>query len=87
MAPSPGDTSLSCTAEKDASFCARHQGLVRASEARRRELAIVYANDSYGVWDGDAAVLAAACSTTDERMEELALEYAEQIVGAVDDGR
>jgi nicotinamidase-related amidase len=146
-----------------ASFRARHQGLVRAiEEARSRELAVVYANDNHGVWDGDAAsivrratdegragelvraiapragdrfvvkprysafdhtplelvlreleierillagaatemcvvqtaidareegfkvtILADACATTDERMEELALEYAEQIVGAV----
>ena len=65
--------------------------------ARRAETPIVYANDNHGVWDGDAGslvrravedgrapratILALACATTDERVERLALEYAERIVG------
>jgi nicotinamidase-related amidase len=41
-----------------ASFRERHGALVAAIEdARRRELPVVYANDNYGVWDGDATRL------------------------------
>jgi nicotinamidase-related amidase len=37
-----------------ASFRARHEGMVRAlGRARAAELPVVYANDNYGVWDGD----------------------------------
>jgi nicotinamidase-related amidase len=144
------------------SFRARQPALLQELEqARRTEIPVIYANDNYGVWDGDAArlvaaalegpdggligaiapqegdrfvvkprysafdhtplklilrgldierillagaatemcvvqtaidakeedfkvtILADACATADERMEQLALEYAEQIVGAV----
>jgi nicotinamidase-related amidase len=144
------------------SFRARHSALVEALEhARRSEIPVIYANDNYGVWDGDSSdlvqhaiagrggelveavapkegdrfvfkprysafdhtpldlilqeleierillagaatemcvvqtaidakeeglkvtILADACATTDERMEQLAFEYAERIVGAV----
>jgi nicotinamidase-related amidase len=38
-----------------ASFRARHGGLVRAVEQARAEgVPVVYANDNFGVWDGDA---------------------------------
>ena len=44
-----------------ASFEARHGCLLEAiSEARRRELPIVYANDNEGVWDGDGPGLVRA---------------------------
>jgi nicotinamidase-related amidase len=37
-----------------ASFRDRHEGMVRAlGRARAEDLPVVYANDSYGVWDGD----------------------------------
>jgi nicotinamidase-related amidase len=37
-----------------ASFRARHEGMVRAlGRARREDVPVVYANDNYGVWDGD----------------------------------
>jgi nicotinamidase-related amidase len=37
------------------SFRRRHDGLVRALErARGAEVPVVYANDNFGVWDGDA---------------------------------
>jgi nicotinamidase-related amidase len=37
------------------SFRARHEGFVRALERARGEgLSVVYANDNFGVWDGDA---------------------------------
>jgi nicotinamidase-related amidase len=144
-----------------ASFRERHAELLRTLErARERELPIVYANDNFGIWDGDAkrliehaihgragdlveqiapregdrfvvkprysafdhtplvlilrelkierillagaatemcvvqtsidareeglkvTILADACATTDPRIERLALEYAEEIVGA-----
>jgi nicotinamidase-related amidase len=144
------------------SFRARLPALRRALEhARRDGLPVIYANDNYGVWDGDSrrlveqaldgrggelvrevapqdgdrfvvkprysafdhtpldlilgeleiervllagaatemcvvqtaidakeeglkvSILADACATTDERMEQLAFEYAEQVVGAV----
>jgi nicotinamidase-related amidase len=36
------------------SFGARHEGMVRAvGRARGADLPVVYANDNYGVWDGD----------------------------------
>jgi nicotinamidase-related amidase len=36
------------------SFRARHEGLVRALEsARAEEVPVIYANDNFGVWDGD----------------------------------
>jgi nicotinamidase-related amidase len=36
------------------SFRARHEGMVRAlGRARGQDLPVVYANDNYGVWDGD----------------------------------
>jgi nicotinamidase-related amidase len=36
------------------SFRARHDGMVRAlGRARGEDLPVVYANDNYGVWDGD----------------------------------
>jgi len=144
------------------SFRARLPALGQALErARRDEIPVIYANDNYGVWDGDSrrlveqaldgrggglvrevapkdgdrfvvkprysafdhtpldlilaeleierillagaatemcvvqtaidakeeglkvTILADACATTDERMEQLAFEYAEQVVGAV----
>jgi nicotinamidase-related amidase len=145
-----------------ASFRERHGALVAAiAQARERDLPVVYANDNFGDWHGDArrivreavehgragelvgavapgdddrfvvkprysafdhtplvivlreleierillagaatemcvvqtaidakeegfkvSILADACATTDERMERLALEYAETIVGA-----
>jgi nicotinamidase-related amidase len=38
-----------------ASFRERHEGLVQALEqARGRDLPVIYANDNFGVWDGDA---------------------------------
>jgi nicotinamidase-related amidase len=41
-----------------ASFRERHEGLVQALEqARGRDLPVIYANDNFGVWDGDAAAL------------------------------
>ena len=143
------------------SFRARHAGFVAALErARADELPVVYANDNFGVWDGDAprlvrsaldgrggellepllpregetfvvkprysafdhtplelilreleverlllggmstegcvaqttidarelgfkvTVLAAACATTNEQVERVALEYLEQVAGA-----
>ena len=37
-----------------ASFRARHEGMVRAlGRARGSDVPVVYANDNYGVWDGD----------------------------------
>jgi len=37
------------------SFRKRHEGLVHAlGRARAEELPVVYANDTFGVWDGDA---------------------------------
>jgi nicotinamidase-related amidase len=37
-----------------ASFRARHDGMVRAlGRARGEEVPVVYANDNYGVWDGE----------------------------------
>ena len=37
-----------------ASFRERHEGMVRAlGRARGDDLPVVYANDNYGVWDGD----------------------------------
>jgi nicotinamidase-related amidase len=37
------------------SFRKRHEALVRAFEdARSRDIPVVYANDSFGVWDGNA---------------------------------
>jgi nicotinamidase-related amidase len=144
------------------SFRARQPTLLQALErARKSGIPVIYANDSYGVWDGDASrlvrraiagrggdlveavapkegdrfvvkprysafdhtpldlilrdleierillagaatemcvvqtaidakeeglkvsILADACATTDERIERLAFEYAEKIVGAV----
>ena len=144
-----------------ASFRKRHDALVRTLEdARRRGLPVVYANDNFGVWDGNAdrlvdaalhgeagdlvrriapgpdelfvvkprysafdhtplvlilreleierillagaatemcvvqtaidakeegfkvSILADACATTDSEIEELALRYSEEIVGA-----
>lgn len=36
------------------SFRARHEGMVRAlGRARGSDVPVVYANDNYGVWDGD----------------------------------
>jgi nicotinamidase-related amidase len=36
------------------SFRARHGGMVRAvGRARGEDVAVIYANDNYGVWDGD----------------------------------
>ena len=41
-----------------ASFRTRHGALVRAlDEARTRGVPVVYANDNFGVWDGDGAGL------------------------------
>jgi nicotinamidase-related amidase len=38
-----------------ASFRERHEGFVRAVDrARADELPVVYANDNFGIWDGDA---------------------------------
>jgi nicotinamidase-related amidase len=38
-----------------ASLRVRHEGFVRALErARAEEVPVVYANDNFGVWDGDA---------------------------------
>ena len=144
-----------------ASFRERHEGMVRAlGRARGDDLPVVYANDNYGVWDGDrqrlvqqaldgrggdlleviapaeedrfvvkprysafdktplelilrefeierlllagastegcvaqtaidarelgfkVSVLADACATVDERVEQVALEYLEAVVGA-----
>jgi nicotinamidase-related amidase len=144
------------------SFRARQPALLGVLEhARGNDIPVVYANDNYGIWDGDAnrlveqaiagrggelvrevapkpgdrfvvkprysafdhtpldlilreleierillagaatemcvvqtaidakeeglkvTILADACATTDERMEQLAFEYAEQVVGAV----
>ena len=43
------------------SFGARQPALVRALEdARNRDVPVVYANDSHGVWDGDARRLVRA---------------------------
>jgi nicotinamidase-related amidase len=43
------------------SFRARQPALVRAlDEARKRGVPVVYANDSHGVWDGDAPRLVRA---------------------------
>jgi nicotinamidase-related amidase len=37
-----------------ASFRARHEGMIRAlGRARGDDVPVVYANDNYGVWDGD----------------------------------
>jgi nicotinamidase-related amidase len=37
-----------------ASFRARHEGMIRAlGRARGEDVPVIYANDNYGVWDGD----------------------------------
>jgi nicotinamidase-related amidase len=42
-----------------ASFRERHDGMVRAlGRARGEDVPVVYANDNYGVWDGDRQRLA-----------------------------
>jgi len=42
------------------SFRKRHVALLRALEdARRRDIPVIYANDNFGVWDGDSKRLVA----------------------------
>jgi nicotinamidase-related amidase len=59
------------------SFRARHEGMVRAlGRARADGVPVVYANDNFGVWDGDAGRLVR--SALDGRAGELVVAIAPQ---------
>ena len=65
------------------SFRARHEGFVGALERARGEgLSIVYANDNFGVWDGDAPrlVRSALDGPGGELVEAIAPHEAETFV-------
>jgi nicotinamidase-related amidase len=59
-----------------ASFRSRHPGLVRAlAEARAADVPVVYANDDFGEWRGDASALVRR-AVADGRAGELVREIA-----------
>ena len=65
------------------SFRARHEGLVRAlGRARAGDLPVVYANDNFGVWDGDAPRLVrhALAGRGAQLMEAMAPEDGDRFV-------